>query len=159
MKTLIALLLATTSMAALAEHHDHDRRTPMPAVYVNECGSCHVAFPSRLLSADDWKRVMAELNKHYGDNASLDAASRAQIETFLTANAGSERRVAGAGNPPRITATSWFKREHDEVPAATWRDARVKSAANCSACHKGAAEGNFSEHEVSVPGSTRSWRD
>lgn len=157
MKTLIAIFLGLASAGALAERMPQAGNAPR--ALVAECGSCHVAFPAALLTADDWRRVMASLDKHYGDDASLDAATRKQIEDFLVANGGNGRRLAGAGNPPRLTATAWFKREHDEVSSATWRDARVKSAANCSACHSRAAQGSFSEREIVMPGGGRLARD
>lgn len=159
MRMLIGIVIGVVSVSALAERH-HRRAVDMPPVYVAECGSCHVAFPPRLLSADHWRRVMAGLDEHYGDDASLDAATRAQIENFLVANGGSGRRVAGAGDPPRLTETAWFTREHDEVPAPVWRDDRVKSAANCSACHTRADKGSYREGEIVVPGEgRRRWRD
>ena len=43
-----------------------------PAVYTQECGSCHLAFPSNLLPKASWQRVMNGLDKHYGSDASLD---------------------------------------------------------------------------------------
>jgi hypothetical protein len=56
--------------------------------------------------------------------------------------------MAGAGDPPRLTGRAWFRREHRKVPEAAWRDARVKSAANCAACHTRAEEGSFREREI-----------
>jgi hypothetical protein len=150
MKYIIAILLGLVSGATLAD------RMPIPTnepkSFKTECGSCHLPFPPSLLTAPDWRRVMAGLDKHYGDNAGLDDATRKQIENFLVGNAGTERRQSGAGDPPRLTATVWFKRKHDEVPAAIWRDARVKSAANCSACHSRAEQGSFREREIVMPG-------
>jgi hypothetical protein len=32
-----------------------------------------------------------------------------------------------------------------------FRRASIKSAANCTACHGGADQGNFSEHAVRIP--------
>ena len=156
MRTVIAIAMTLASVPVLAEH-EHDGRQPvdLPPAYTAECGSCHVAFPPGLLSADDWRRVLSGLDKHYGDDATLDAATRARVESFVTTNAGGDRRTAGAGKPPRITATTWFKREHDEVPSATWRDARVKSAANCSACHTRADRGSYRERDIMMPGGQR----
>lgn len=154
MKTIIAVLaLGLASGATLAD------RMPAPIgepkSFKTECGGCHLPFPPSLLAAPDWHRVMAGLDKHYGDDASLDEPTRRQIEEFLVRNAGADRRLSGAGDPPRLTATSWFKREHDEVPSAIWRDRNVKSAANCSACHSRADAGSFREREIVLPGGRR----
>lgn len=135
-----------------------------PPAFKAECAGCHLAFPPALLAAADWKRVMAALDNHYGDNASLDDKTRLLIEDFLARNAGSARKVsAGAtaarpGEPPRLTETAWFKRKHHEVPAAEWRHARVKSPSNCGACHTRADAGSFREREI-VLANGRRWED
>ncbi|MBK6630999.1 MAG: diheme cytochrome c [Betaproteobacteria bacterium] len=143
----------SAAILALPAHAD---RLPVPAgappAFAAECGSCHLPFPPALLTAPDWKRVMASLDKHYGDNASLDEKTRRELEDFLVRHAATDRRKAGAGDPPRLTESAWFRREHREVPQAVWRDARVKSAANCAACHPRAEAGSYSEREIVVPG-------
>lgn len=122
-----------------------------PPSFQTECGSCHLPFPPALLTAPDWRRVMARLDKHYGDDASLDAKTRSEIEVFLTRYAATRDKMAGEGDPPRLTATPWFRHEHSEVPASLWRDTRVVSASNCAACHERAAEGSFRKRELSLP--------
>lgn len=52
---------------------------------------------------------------------------------------------------PRITSRDWFRREHDEVAAATWQRASIRSASNCEACHTDAAQGRFSERALRIP--------
>jgi hypothetical protein len=153
------MLLLATALTASSSYAD---RLPLPAdappAFKAECGSCHLAFPPALLAAADWQRVMNNLDKHYGDNASLDESTRRTIETFLVRNAGSGRRTEGAspsGVLPRLTFTGWFRHKHDEVSPATWKDKRVGSAANCAACHPGAEAGRFSEHELRIPGGGR----
>jgi hypothetical protein len=70
---------------------------------------------------------------------------------FLERYAGNAGKLGSAGEPPRITQTARFIRKHREISAKTWKDPRVKSAANCEACHRGAAKGNYSEHDISIP--------
>ena len=145
--TAAALLAATLGSVAWAD----SPRTPLLHVYVQECGACHVAYPPGLLGSASWARVMAGLNKHYGSDASLDAAAQAQISAWLQANAGSGQRVEAAPPEDRITRSRWFQREHDEVSAATWRRPSIKSASNCAACHTKAAEGSYREREIRIP--------
>lgn len=116
-----------------------------------ECGSCHVAYPPRLLPAPAWRRMMSQLDKHFGADASLDARAAAEIGAFLEQNAASGRRARGPADTLRITETAWFVREHDEVPAATWKAPAVKSAANCAACHTLAEQGDFGERNIRIP--------
>lgn len=94
---------------------------------------------------------MDTLSRHYGTDASLDAATAKQLSSWLAANAGASRRAREAPPEDRITRSAWFGREHDEVPAAAWRSAAVKSAANCGACHTQASRGDFDEHRVRIP--------
>jgi hypothetical protein len=152
--------LAVVAAISTTAHAD---RMPVPAdappAFKAECGGCHLPFPPALLSAADWQRVMNSLDKHYGDNASLDDKTRRAIEDFLVRNAGSGRRTEGAdggrGVPPRLTLTGWFRHKHDEVPTAVWKDKRVGSTANCAACHPRAEIGSYSEREIRIPGGYR----
>jgi hypothetical protein len=74
-----------------------------------------------------------------------------KFAAFLERNAGNPDKLGSAGEPPRITQTARFIRKHREISAKTWKDPRIKSAANCEACHRGAAQGNYSEHDISMP--------
>ena len=116
-----------------------------------ECGSCHVAYPPRLLPAPAWRRIMSGLERHFGADASLDPAAAAGITAFLVRGAGTGKRARSGGEVLRITETAWFRHEHDEVPVAAWTRPAVKSAANCAACHAGAEQGRFGEHDVRIP--------
>jgi len=157
MKRHVAILLALVSFAAMADRMPTP--TNEPKSFKAECGSCHLAFPPSLLTASDWRKLMSGLEKHYGDDASLDETTRQQLEDFLARNAGTERRLSGAGDPPRLTGTNWFKREHDEVSSNIWRDPKVKSAANCTACHSRAEQNSFRGREIVMPGGRRHHED
>lgn len=115
-----------------------------------ECGSCHVAYPPSLLPADSWRALMSSLDQHFGVDASVDTKSAVEIGAFLVKHAGKARGVT-AKPILRITATPWFKHEHDEVNAALWQHALVKTPANCAACHRAAEQGNFSERGIHLP--------
>lgn len=67
---------------------------------------------------------------------------------YARANAG--RSLAGAP-PLRITDTPWFRHEHDEIDAATWKHPNVGGPANCSACHSGAGRGDYDEDRIRIP--------
>lgn len=149
MKRLTLIALLACALPALAD------RLPLPAntpgSFKTECGSCHLAYPPALLTAQDWQRTMGGLKDHFGTDAAVDAKSSLEISAFLERNAGNPDKLGSAGEPPRISQTARFVRKHREVSAKLWRDPRVKSAANCEACHRGAANGNFSEHDVTLP--------
>jgi hypothetical protein len=119
--------------------------------YKAECGSCHVAYPPALLPAGSWQGILNGLDKHFGSDASVDANSLTELRAFLASNAGRNRRTSAGLPGLRITGTDWFRREHREVPEATWKGAAVKSPANCAACHPSAESGDYSERGIRVP--------
>lgn len=145
-----AAVLAAVVGAAWADDH-RALRVPALPQYRQECASCHVAYPPGLLPAASWQRLMNGLGRHFGTDASLDAAATKEIAVWLAANAGTSRRAREAPPQDRITRSAWFVREHDEVPAAAWQRPAVRSAANCTACHPQADQGDFDEHRVRLP--------
>lgn len=145
------IALLSVAGAAVAGDHGRSPRTAPPALYTQECASCHVAYPPGLLPAASWQRLMANLPRHFGTDASLDPAGLKELAGWLAGNAGSGRRAREAPPGDRITRSAWFVREHDEVPARTWKLPAVKSPSNCSACHTRADQGDFDEHDVRIP--------
>jgi len=139
------------SQAAMAGDDKRSPRVPLLPQYQQECAACHTAYPPGMLPAASWQRVMNNLPRHYGADASLDPATAKELSAWLAANAGSGKR--GREQPPedRITRSAWFMREHDEVSATTWKLPAVKSAANCAACHTRSDQGDFNEHNVRIP--------
>jgi mono/diheme cytochrome c family protein len=131
------LLVAATSRGAGAAS---------PAVmnpYTEECGSCHIAYPVKLMPRSDWSRVLGQLDRHFGVDASLDAATVQGVAKQLGVTAPVVVARDQSAPLPRISTQPWFKQEHREVSAARFRAPAVKSASNCSACHAGAERGIF----------------
>lgn len=148
------ILVASLALASVAASAAPSPASDAGAAWKEECGSCHVAYPPRLLSAQGWQRLMQGLERHFGTNAQLDAQTTASISAWLQSRAArNEGRYDAASL--RISETPWFVRKHREVNAASWRDPQIKSAANCGACHRGAERGNFEEDEVTIPDSRR----
>ena len=137
MKSLIAILLIALSSAALAD--GHKLAVPGNPQWKTECGSCHMAYPPQLLTAENWRQMMKGLDRHFGANATLDAKENAEILAFLE----------------RISDTAWFQRKHREVSNSVWLHAKVKSRANCTACHVTAERGDWSEHSIRMPDGRR----
>ncbi|MDP3139604.1 MAG: diheme cytochrome c [Burkholderiaceae bacterium] len=162
-----ATLAALTSLlAAGGAHAAEGRLMPgnVPPAYTQECASCHTAYPPGLLPAASWQRIMSGLGKHYGTDASLDAATVQQLSGWLQANAGTYKRVAEPPAQDRITNSSWFVRKHRKIDPAVWKHVSVKSAANCAACHTGADQGVYDEHRLQFPAGLdaryrRPWND
>lgn len=160
-----ALLSAACLLTSLAgQAHENSPLTP---AYREECGSCHVPFPSRLLPTAAWRNLMQNLEQHFGSDASLSPAKQQEITRFLESNAGHNDNdiplANGQKQNPRLTETAWFKRKHrdghDGLSAELWRSPAVGKPSNCAACHRQAAEGDFRERNIHLPrltsGSTR----
>jgi mono/diheme cytochrome c family protein len=145
------LALLGASHAVRAGDDQRGPGVPLLPRYKQECAACHVAFPPGMLPPDSWRRLLNNLPRHYGTDASLDAATVNELATWLSANAGTYKRVRDAPPEDRITKSAWFIRKHDELPAGVWTRPAVKSAANCTACHTQADQGSFNEHTVHIP--------
>ena len=138
------LFAAVLPVAASADSQRYTNENPS---YRAECGSCHVAYPPALLGPDAWRTIMSGLDRHFGTDASVGDARRAELTAYLVTSAGTRK----GSDAPRITEARWFRKEHGEIAAATWHSRSVKSAANCEACHSQAAAGDFSERTVRIP--------
>jgi len=123
----------------------------VPQAYTQECAACHTAYPPGMLPARSWQRIMSGLDKHYGTDASLDAATVSQLSQWLQTHAGTYKRVNEEPPQDRITRSAWFERKHRNIDAAVWKHASVKSAANCAACHTGASQGLFDDDNLRFP--------
>jgi len=119
-----------------------------------ECGACHMAFQPQMLPKLSWQKVMKGLPSHFGEDASLDAKSASHIESYLVANAADSgwmggkfmRGLSDQSAPMRITETPhWVRAHSEEVPQRAWSDPRVKTKANCVACHRGANRGDYGD--------------
>jgi mono/diheme cytochrome c family protein len=152
-RALLALFTAVlVCQAALAEDEDERRPVlPLSPKYQQECAACHLAYPPDMLPPTAWQRLMKGLTRHFGTDASLDPATTAELSAWLNANGA--RQGAASELPPdnRISRSSWFVREHSEVPAAAWKRPAIKSASNCAACHTAANQGDFNEHSIRIP--------
>ncbi len=125
------------------------------ALTKKECGACHMAFQPALLPARSWQAMMAGLADHFGDNASLDAKSAGAITAYLTANAADTgggragrkvmRDLPAGATPLRFSDTPRFIAKHAKIKPAAWADPKVKSKANCLACHPGAEQGRYDD--------------
>lgn len=134
---------------ALADGDEGRVASPLLPKYLQECGTCHAPYPPHMLPVASWQRILSKLDKHYGTDASLDAQTAVELSKWLNANAAKPATHA----PPedRITRSAWFRHEHDEVAAETWKRATVKSPANCGACHQQADQGDYREQGIRIP--------
>jgi Dihaem cytochrome c len=153
------LVLASVSVVRIADalahgekEHEGQKFTAGNPKWKEDCGACHLAYPPQMLPADSWRAIMAGLDRHFGSNAGLDAETADEITIFLVENADHRKHESLAKPLLRITDTHWFKSEHGEISARTWKNAGIKSRANCGACHTSVESGDYSERNVKIPG-------
>lgn len=131
-------------------------------LWKDECAaSCHGAFYPTLLPARSWERIMAGLEEHFEDDASLEVEEVAEIREFLlrtsAERSGSEasRKILAslkAGEEPlRITKTSYWVKKHSSISEEVFNRESIVSRSNCLACHPGADAGSFEDADISVP--------
>ncbi len=152
MKSILSIL-ALLAIGLAGAHADGGPMMPrnVPQAYTQECAACHIAYPPGMLPARSWQHIMSGLDKHYGTDASLDAATVTQLSQWLQTHAGTYKRVNEEPPQDRITRSAWFERKHRNIDAAVWKHASVKSAANCAACHTGASQGMFDDDNLRFP--------
>jgi len=127
--------------------------------YKAECGACHYDFHPSLLPASSWTGIMAHLDDHFGEDASLDPDTRDHITAWLVANssehwdteAANRFRQVSTKNPLRITATRYWEWRHHNIPEAVFSSKAVGSKVNCVACHRDARTGRFDDQSIDVP--------
>ncbi len=130
------------------------------AVWASECGDCHIAYHPSLLPRSAWRQMMAGLDEHFGEDASLDDETKAEIAAFLSdyaseawdSEAANELRKTDAQKPFQITASPYWKQRHDGIAPEIFKRKAISSKGNCLACHKDAASGRFDDKEISIPG-------
>ncbi len=126
--------------------------SPEVAAFTTECSACHMLYPARFLPKRSWDAVMGGLDNHFGETASVDAETNTAILAYLSKNAADSRggeRILGVPpdkTPLRITETPvWRSIHRGMIARGVFKRPEVKSEANCTICHRDAAQGRFGE--------------
>lgn len=164
--TVISYVLVLSPMLVVLYFSNPTETKPLlnvaiPAVYKKECGACHMAFSPNMLPEKSWMVMMANLQDHFGDDASIDDSSKMEIEEFLVKYAAEKSleeasikfiRSIGSNSPPqKITDIAYWKDKHKQIPAAVYGHGLIKSKINCVACHKWAEYGSFEDSDIRIP--------
>ena len=131
------------------------------AKWREECGACHLAFHPNLLPARSWARLMQDQSRHFGSDLSLDQATREQVLAFLVNDAAEKapteaalkinRSIPPGVTPLRVTETPYWIEKHRDIAESDWRLPKVKTKANCAACHLDAEAGTFEDAAMRIP--------
>jgi hypothetical protein len=123
-----------------------ERGAAKPPAALEECGDCHMVFPSRMLPGRSWAAILSRMDDHFGEDADIPKKDLDEIRAFLTSHAADspdatarERHFMSellpGSTPLRITATPWWNQVHADFDFDGVKHSAVKSAANCLACH------------------------
>lgn len=153
--SLMALLFSGTFFARAQAGGGHFYPPVADPVVREECGSCHLAYSPSMLPEASWQKMMGELSKHFGDDASVDAASAVRITRYLRDNAADRGGQRYGGKlmrgvlineaPLRITELPKWLSEHRKIASSEWKRKDVLSKANCPACHTDAQRGYYDD--------------
>jgi cytochrome b len=164
---LAAAVLVVLAVAAGGALHWLSRLSPPPSLrvlppnvaYQKECGACHYALNPGLLPASSWAVLMTSLREHFGDDASLDAATTRSLASWLVSNAAetfdtesaNRLRVVAPDDPYRITSAPYWARKHADIPPEVFARKSVGGKVNCNACHRDAESGRYDDQAIAIP--------
>ncbi|OFX07710.1 MAG: hypothetical protein A2516_06065 [Alphaproteobacteria bacterium RIFOXYD12_FULL_60_8] len=128
-------------------------------VVIKECGTdCHMPFPPETLPQASWQKIIGNLSDHFGEDASISAEAQAAVLKYhldnsndvINSRAASRWRTTGA--PARLQDAPRFKDKHancsKDVFQAVASHEKVKSWANCVACHPGIVKSGDAEDSI-----------
>ena len=128
-------------------------------VFEEQCGACHLAFPPSLAPAATWDGILADLQHHFGADATLSAEQVAHLRAWLDANAAEHwdtlpshlLRVRAADGSLRITDTPGWRHMHRHIRDTVFTAKPVYRRSNCTACHADGAAGRFAPQDIVSP--------
>lgn len=149
-----ALLVAFASMppSGLARLEPNKR-------YETDCGDCHLPYHPSLLPAKSWEQILATLDDHFGEDATISADAVNEITAYLVNNA-SEKWDTEAANrfrnvdpdhPMEITKTRYWIHKHDDISPETFKIKGVGVKSNCGGCHTDYYTGRFDDQKIKIP--------
>jgi len=139
------------------------------ALYIDECGACHLAYPPGLLPVQSWQGIMSGLEDHFGESAETDEETATHIADYLERVALQKGKPSPMSqmlrnmpdDPPlRITEFPAFITAHAEIPIQLQVEKLDEGFLSpCADCHRQAASGRF-DKELLHPGyGPKVWAD
>ena len=100
---------------------------------------------------------MGDLENHFGDDASLDEKTNQDILTFLLKNSAETSTMQASWNFLNsigdkdiiaLSKTTYWERKHKKIPIEVFKNEKVKSVANCKACHSDIEKGLIENENI-----------
>ena len=170
MKYLIFLALIINSLLASDNFNTKTDVAPVNnQLYIKECGSCHFPYQPGLLPANAWNKMMTNLDKHFGSDASLAPEDFQTLSKYLNDNSAEKNmqykrsnRIVSSLLPGQeadsISTTPYMVQKHREIRKDLITQPDVKGLFNCMACHTTADKGIYSERAINIQNFGR-WED
>jgi hypothetical protein len=142
------------------DHRSGELKPVTNPAYKEHCGACHFSYQPELLPSGSWKRILVQLEDHFGQSFELDQEAQKVVLGYLEANAAersTSKRAAkitksvGSSTPMRITEVPYIKDKHRKLSAPVLSRPSIRSLSNCIACHRRAEEGNYDDDFVVIP--------
>jgi hypothetical protein len=112
---LLAASLAGAALAEEGEEHEGGRHNLVAvtnAKWKAECASCHTLYHPGLLPERSWRKLMAGLDKHFGESAALDPVTNKEITDFLvkySADQSADRRSSRIASSIPAASTAHYR--------------------------------------------------
>ncbi|AXX91030.1 diheme cytochrome c [Arcobacter suis] len=100
---------------------------------------------------------MSDLENHFGDDASLDVETNKNILAFLLKNSAetstmeaSFKFLQSTKNQDIIalSKTTFWEKTHKDIPKEIFDNEKIKSKANCKACHSDIEKGLIEDENI-----------
>jgi hypothetical protein len=127
------------------------------------CTECHFVYQADFLPERSWKKMFEpqELKNHFGKEVNLSNDLKEKFLTYYSQNSCDKEDTKGRRKisksidpettPLRISEVPYIESKHEDLKKEMFvENEKVKSRANCSACHK-AENGEYEEDDVKVP--------
>ncbi|MCK5525201.1 MAG: cytochrome b/b6 domain-containing protein [Thiomargarita sp.] len=134
---------------------------PDNASWREACGECHLAYHPTLLPARSWQRMLTEQHDHFEEDLDLDEETVTKLHHFAIKNAAESMLTEAAWkinhstpleqSPLRITKTSYWIEQHQNIDNNIWQHPDVNFQGNCGACHLDAERGTFEDAAMHLP--------
>lgn len=132
-------------------------------LYLRECGACHMAYQPGLLPARTWQALLSGLDKHFNENAELEAADLKKIRSYVIQNSADNSNFAisvkimkylgAADNPIKIMDVPYMAKKHRVLEnRLDKQNGKVSiKLSRCEDCHSHAAKGSYVATELRMP--------
>ncbi len=159
MGTYFFIISSNYNFLTLRKYGYIDYKEEYPLFY-EKCGECHNIYPPYLLPKESWRRVMAGLDNHFGEeitDANISKSQQAVILKFLQENAAETNKREAAvkmmhsldiRRPKAITKTPYWRETHKNIPRSVFKKKKIKDKSNCKACHKEFEHGNLDDMQI-----------